>query len=122
MRVPEEGNRPLTYRELAPKLAAYIQAMGFTHVEFLPIMEHPLYASWATRSLVTLPRRGAMGRRRIYMYLIDYLHQQGIGVILDWVPSHFLPTSMARATSTARISMSMPMNVRGCIQIGERDF
>ena len=88
MRVPEEGNRPLTYRELAPKLAAYIQAMGFTHVEFLPIMEHP-YASWGYQVTGYFAPTRRYGTPTDFMYLIDYLHQQGIGVILDWVPSHF---------------------------------
>ena len=89
MRVPEEGNRPLTYRELAPKLAAYIQSMGFTHVEFLPIMEHPLYASWGYQVTGYFAPTRRYGTPTDFMYLIDYLHQQGIGVILDWVPSHF---------------------------------
>ena len=83
MRVPEEGNRPLTYRELAPKLAAYIQAMGFTHVEFLPIMEHPLYASWGYQVTGYFAPTRRYGTPTDFMYLIDYLHQQGIGVILD---------------------------------------
>jgi 1,4-alpha-glucan branching enzyme len=89
MRVPEEGNRPLTYRELAPKLAAYVQSMGFTHVEFLPIMEHPLYASWGYQITGYFAPTRRYGTPTDLMYLIDYLHQQGIGVILDWVPSHF---------------------------------
>src|SRR5437867_629933 len=89
MRVPEEGNRPLTYRELAPKLAAYVQSMGFTHVEFLPIMEHPLYASWGYQTTGYFAPTRRYGTPTDFMYLIDYLHQQGIGVILDWVPSHF---------------------------------
>jgi 1,4-alpha-glucan branching enzyme len=89
MRVPEEGNRSLTYRELAPKLAAYIQSMGFTHVEFLPIMEHPLYASWGYQVTGYFAPTRRYGTPTDFMYLIDYLHQQGIGVILDWVPSHF---------------------------------
>src|SRR5215470_13776218 len=89
MRVPEEGNRPLTYRELAPKLAAYVQTMGFTHVEFLPLMEHPLYASWGYQITGYFAPTRRYGTPTDFMYLIDYLHQQGIGVILDWVPSHF---------------------------------
>ncbi len=89
MRVPEEGNRPLTYRELAPKLAAYVQSMGFTHVEFLPVMEHPLYASWGYQTTGYFAPTRRYGTPTDFMYLIDYLHQQGIGVILDWVPSHF---------------------------------
>jgi 1,4-alpha-glucan branching enzyme len=89
MRVPEEGHRPLTYSELAPKLAAYVHSMGFTHVEFLPIMEHPFYGSWGYQSTGYFAPTRRYGTPTEFMYLIDYLHQQGIGVILDWVPSHF---------------------------------
>ena len=78
-RVPEEGNRSLSYRELAPKLAAYVQRLGFTHVEFLPVMEHPFYGSWGYQTTGFFAPTS----------LIDTLHQHGIGVILDWVPSHF---------------------------------
>jgi 1,4-alpha-glucan branching enzyme len=88
-RVPEEGNRPLTYRELAPRLAEYVQRMGFTHVEFLPIMEHPFYASWGYQSTGYFAPTSRYGTPQDFMYLVDTLHQQGIGVILDWVPSHF---------------------------------
>ena len=89
MRVPKEGHRPLTYNELAPKLAAYVLSMGFTHVEFLPVMEHPFYASWGYQSTGYFAPTRRYGTPTEFMYLIDYLHQQGIGVILDWVPSHF---------------------------------
>ena len=89
MRVPEEGQRYLTYRELAPKLADHVTRLGFTHVEFLPIMEHPLYASWGYQSTGYFAPTRRYGTPTDFMYLIDYLHQQGIGVILDWVPSHF---------------------------------
>jgi 1,4-alpha-glucan branching enzyme len=88
-RVPEEGNRPLTYRELAPRLAEYVQRMGFTHVEFLPIMEHPFYASWGYQATGYFAPTSRYGTPQDFMYLVDTLHQQGIGVILDWVPSHF---------------------------------
>lgn len=89
MRVPEEGNRWLTYRELAPKLAEHVQHLGFTHVEFLPIMEHPFYGSWGYQITGYFAPTSRYGTPQDFMYLIDYLHQQGIGVILDWVPSHF---------------------------------
>lgn len=88
-RVPEDDNRPLTYRELAPVLAEYITRMGFTHVEFLPITEHPFYGSWGYQTIGYFAPTRRYGTPQDLMYLIDYLHQKGIGVILDWVPSHF---------------------------------
>lgn len=89
MRVPEEGSRWLTYRELAPKLAEYVRRMGFTHVEFLPLMEHPFYGSWGYQLSGFFSPTSRYGMPQDLMYLIDYLHQEGISVILDWVPSHF---------------------------------
>ncbi len=89
MRVPEEHNRPLTYRETAPKLAEYASRMGFTHVEFLPVMEHPFYGSWGYQTTGYFAPTSRYGTPQDFMYLVDYLHQHGIGVILDWVPSHF---------------------------------
>ncbi len=88
-RVPEEDNRPLTYRELAPKLAEHVHNLGFSHVEFLPIMEHPFYGSWGYQTLGYFSPTSRYGDPQDFMFLIDYLHGQGIGVILDWVPSHF---------------------------------
>jgi 1,4-alpha-glucan branching enzyme len=87
--VPEEDDRSLTYRELAPRLADYLQRMGFTHVEFLPVMEHPFYGSWGYQTLGYFSPTSRYGNPQDFMYLIDTLHQHGIGVILDWVPSHF---------------------------------
>jgi 1,4-alpha-glucan branching enzyme len=89
MRVSEAGNRSLTYREIAPKLAEHVKGMGFTHVEFLPIMEHPFYGSWGYQSLGYFAPTSRFGDPQDFMALIDHLHQNGIGVILDWVPSHF---------------------------------
>ena len=89
MRNHEEGNRWFSYRELAPRLAAYVNELGFTHVEFLPIMEHPYYASWGYQVTGYYAPTARYGTPQDFMYLVDYLHQRGIGVILDWVPSHF---------------------------------
>jgi 1,4-alpha-glucan branching enzyme len=89
MRVAEQGNRWLTYRELAVELADYVQEMEFTHVQFLPVMEHPFYGSWGYQVRGYFAPTSRYGTPQDFMYLIDYLHQHDIGVILDWVPSHF---------------------------------
>ena len=89
MRVPEEGNRSLTYRELGPRLADYVSRMGFTHVEFMPVMEHPFYGSWGYQVTGYFAPTSRYGTPQDFMFLMDYLHQNGVGVILDWVPSHF---------------------------------
>src|SRR5438128_5203582 len=88
-RIPEENNRWLTYREIAPKLAEYVAQMGFTHVEFLPLTEHPFYGSWGYQTTGYFAPTSRYGTPQDLMYLVDYLHQRGIAVILDWVPSHF---------------------------------
>ncbi|HEY9697428.1 MAG TPA: 1,4-alpha-glucan branching protein GlgB [Trichocoleus sp.] len=89
MHVPEEGDRSLSYREMAHKLADYVTQMGFTHVEFLPITEHPFYASWGYQTTGFFAPSSRFGTLQDFQYLVDYLHQHNIGVILDWVPSHF---------------------------------
>ena len=88
-RVPEDGDRSLTYREMAPKLAQYLVDRAFTHVEFLPLMEHPFYGSWGYQTTGYFAPTSRYGSPQDLMFLIDTLHQHGIGVILDWVPSHF---------------------------------
>ena len=88
-RVPEDGNRWLTYRELAPLLADYVHDAGFTHVEFLPVSEHPFDGSWGYETIGYFAPTSRFGDPTDFMYLVDYLHQRGIGVILDWVPAHF---------------------------------
>jgi 1,4-alpha-glucan branching enzyme len=88
-RVPEEGNRSLSYRELAPLLAEHVRRLGFTHVELLPVMEHPFFGSWGYQGTGFFAPTSRYGTPQDLMYMIDYLHQQGIGVVLDWVPSHF---------------------------------
>jgi 1,4-alpha-glucan branching enzyme len=88
-RVAEEGNRPLTYRELAAPLADYLRKMNVTHVELLPVMEHPFYGSWGYQCTGYFAATSRYGTPQDLMYMIDLLHQNGVGVILDWVPSHF---------------------------------
>jgi 1,4-alpha-glucan branching enzyme len=85
----DENGRPLTYRDMAGRLAEYVQRLGFTHVEFLPIMEHPFYGSWGYQTTGYFAPTSRYGTPQDFMFLVDYLHQHGIGVILDWVPSHF---------------------------------
>jgi 1,4-alpha-glucan branching enzyme len=88
-RVAEQSNRSLSYRELAPQLADYLERLGYTHVEFLPVMDHPFFGSWGYQITGYFAPSGNYGTPQDFMVLVDTLHQRGIGVILDWVPSHF---------------------------------
>ena len=88
-RIPEDNNRWLTYRELASDLPHYLSEAGFTHVEFMPVMEHPYTRSWGYQTLGYFAPTSRFGLPEDFVQLVDQLHQKGIGVVLDWVPSHF---------------------------------
>ncbi len=88
-RIPEDNNRSLSYQELATRLVDYVKEVGFTHVELLPVMEHPFFGSWGYQTTGYFAPSSRFGTPQDFMHLIDALHQNDIGVILDWVPSHF---------------------------------
>ncbi len=89
MRVPEDKDRWLTYRELAPKMAAHARRCGFTHVELLPVAEHPFYPSWGYQVTGFYAPTSRYGAPQDFMWFVDHLHAEGVGVILDWTPAHF---------------------------------
>jgi 1,4-alpha-glucan branching enzyme len=89
MRVPDEDNRMLTYRELAERLVGYVREAGFTHLELMPIAEHPLDESWGYQVTGHFAPTSRHGTPEDFMYFVDYCHTHGVGVILDWVPAHF---------------------------------
>jgi 1,4-alpha-glucan branching enzyme len=89
MRVPEDGFRSLNYREIAPRLVEHVKSLGMTHVELMPVMDHPFFGSWGYQVTGYFAPSARFGTPQDLMYLIDVLHQNGIGVILDWVPAHF---------------------------------
>lgn len=88
-RDPLEPERFLNFRELAASLIPYVKKMGFTHIELMPVMEHPLDESWGYQTSGYYAASSRFGTPQDFMYFVDCCHQQGIGVLLDWVPSHF---------------------------------
>ncbi len=96
--MPEDNDRPLTYRELADQLPSYLNERGFTHVEFLPVAEHPYAPSWGYQVSAYYAPTSRFGSPDDFRFLVDKLHEAGIGVLVDWVPAHFPKDDFALAS------------------------
>lgn len=122
MRDPADPARLLNYREIADRLVPYIKELGFTHVEFLPVMEHPYYPSWGYQITGYYAASSRYGSSQDLMYLIEQLHKNGIGVIMDWVPSHYPGIVTDYIVLTEHICMSMRIRVKDSIRTGSLIF
>jgi 1,4-alpha-glucan branching enzyme len=113
-RRPEQGNRWLSYRELAEELPAYARDLGFTHVEFLPVMEHPFDGSWGYQPTGLYAPTSRYGSPDDFLHLVDACHDAGLAVVLDWVPGHFPddPHGLAQFDGTALYEHAHPMQGR----------
>lgn len=120
LRDQKDGNRSLDWVELSQRLVPYVSDMGFTHIELLPIMEHPFGGSWGYQPLGLFAPTGRYGTPEDFAYFIDRCHGAGLGVILDWVPAHFPTDVWGLPASTAARSTSTKIRAKAFTATGTR--